>query len=145
MPATRTLGDRIFHLAGMARPVMASRAWPAVALLIGSIPIAVGYLIGSSLHQVTTALLWAPLFWACICEDRLNRAIFVTGLVLGAHSAMAIVLSAHDPAGTAAVLPGGGDYWDQNRHWVQTGDRAGYEWSVVLARHRMLIRGADGC
>lgn len=138
-------GDQLFHLASIARPIMSSRAWPAVALLVGAIPIAVGYLVGSSHHQVITALLLAPLFWSCICEDRLGRAIVVTGLVLGAHSAMAIALSANDPAGAASVLPGAGDYWDQTRHWVQTGDDPEYEWSTWLPRHLLLFPAAVAC
>jgi len=145
MAASRALDDRLFRLAGMARPVMASRAWPLVAVLIGAAPITFGYLVGSSLHQLVTALLLAPLFWACICEDRLGRAIVLTGLVLGAHSAMAIALSANDPAGSAAILPGAGDYWEQTRHWVQTGDDPEYEWSTWLPRHLILFPAAVGC
>jgi hypothetical protein len=144
-PAASSARDRLFRLAGIARPVMASRAWPVVALLVGSLPIAMGYLVSSPLHQVVTAICLAPLFWACICEDRLGRAIVVTGLVLGAHSAMAIALSASDPAGTAAVLPGADDYWDQTRHWVQTGDDPEYEWSTWLPRHLILFPAAVAC
>jgi len=145
MAAPRALGDRLFRLASIARPLMASRAWPVCALLIGAVPIAASYLIGSSLHQVVTALLLAPLFWACVCEDRLGRAILATGLVLGAHSAVAVALSANDPAGSAAILPGAGDYWEQTRHWVQTGDDPEYEWSTWLPRHLILFPTAVGC
>src|SRR3954469_1471869 len=120
--------ERLFRLAGLARPVLAARAWPAVALLVGTLPLALGYLVGSPLHQLATALLLAPLFWACVCEDRLGQAVAVTGLVLGAHSALAIALAARDPAGAAAVLPGAAGYWDQTHHWVRTGDDPEYQW-----------------
>jgi len=144
-PAGRPLGERLFQLAGMARPVMSRRTWPAVALLAGLVPLAVGYVVGSSLHQIATGILLAPLFWACVCEDRLGRAIAVTGLVLGAHSALAIALSAFDPAGAAAVLPGASDYWDQTRHWVWTGDDPEYQWGTWLPRHLLLFAAAVGC
>jgi hypothetical protein len=145
LPAGRPLGDRIFRLAGFARPVMSWRAWPIVAILVGMVPIGIGYLIGTSLHQVITGLLLAPLFWACVCEDRLGRAIALTGLVLGAHSAVAISLSACDPAGAAKILPGAADYWDQTRHWVQTGEDPEYQWANWLPAHLTLFVAAIGC
>src|SRR5262245_3740989 len=148
MPSLRlpaSLGDRLFRVAGMARPVMAHRAWPAAAVLVGAIPLAAGYAIGSPLHQLVTALLLAPLFWACVCEDRLGRAILLTGLVLGTHSALAITLSATNPAGAAAVLPGAADYWDQTHHWVRTGDDPEYQWATWLPRHGVLFAAAVAC
>jgi hypothetical protein len=145
LPAGRPLGDRIFRLAGVARPVMACRAWPVVAIAVGVVPLLAGYLVGSPLHQLVTGLLLAPLFWACVCEDRLGRAIAVTGLVLGAHSAVAIAIAARDPVGAAAILPGAADYWDQTRHWLQTGDDPEYQWGTWLPRHLVLFAAAIVC
>lgn len=137
--------DRLFYLAGAARPVLTARGWPAVAVLAGTVPLAAGHLAGSPLHQPATAVLLAPLFWACVCEDRLGKAVAVTGLVLGAHSALAILLAARDPAGAAAILPGAADYWDQTRHWVRTGEDPEYQWATWLPRHLVLFAAAVGC
>ncbi|HJZ91905.1 MAG TPA: hypothetical protein VKE40_13615 [Gemmataceae bacterium] len=148
MPSLRfpaSLGDRLFRLAGMARPVMAHRAWPAAAVLVGAVPLAASYAAGSPLHQLVTALFLAPLFWACVCEDRLGRAILLTGLVLGTHSALAIALSATDPARAAAILPGAAYYWGQTHHWVRTGDDPEYQWATWLPRHGVLFAAAVAC
>src|SRR5262249_5365763 len=133
MPSLRfpaSLGDQLFRVAGMARPVMAHRAWPVAAVLVGAVPLAAGYAIGSPLHQIVRAIFLALLFWPWVCEDRLGQAILLTGLVLGTHSALAIALSATDPARASAILPGAADYWGQTHHWVRTGDDPEYQWAT---------------
>lgn len=144
-PSQWMLGDRILRLVGVARPLVVARSWPVTSILVGVLPVAIAYACGSWLHQIATALLLAPLFWACVCEDRLWRAIAITGLVLGAHSALAIFISARDPVGAAAILPGSTEYWEQTRHWIITGEDAEYEWGTWLPRHILLFAASVAC
>ncbi len=131
-------GERMVELVGLARPVMNARSWPIVALAIGTGPLALGYALGTPLHQPLTGLLLTPLFWACVLDDRLRRAIALLVLVIGSHSALAIWLSARDPVGTSAVLSGSEAYWEQTLHWIQTGDDPEYDWAIWLPRHLIL-------
>jgi hypothetical protein len=130
---------RLFDLVAVARPVMARRAWPLLAVAIGTIPLAIAYLLGTPAHQPLTGLLVAPLFWACVCDDRLGRAMALVVAVMGSHSALAIYLSAIDPTGAAACLAGSEPYWEQTLHWVRTGDDPEYQWRVWLPRHLLLF------
>ena len=138
MIGTRTRA-RLFDLVAAARPVMARRDWPLLAVAVGTVPLAIAYLLGTPVHQPLTGLLVAPLFWACVCEDRLGRAIRLVVVVMGTHSALAIGLSAGDPAGAAACLAGSEAYWEQTLHWVRTGEDPEYQWRVWLPRHLLLF------
>ena len=129
----------IFDMAGVARPVLTSSAWPFIALVVGLLPLTLGYAGGLAFHQPLTGLLLAPLFWACVYQDRLGRALLLVTLVMGSHSALAIFLSAHDPVGAAAVLTGGQAYWEQTRNWIQTGDDPEYRLAVWLPQHLLLF------
>jgi hypothetical protein len=116
-------------------------AWPALAVALGLGPLTLGYVLGTSLHHLLMALVLAPLFWACVCEDRLGKALLLVALVVGSHSALAIGLSAFDPAGAARVLPQADDYWQQTLHWVRTGEDAHYEPANWLPDHLLLLLG----
>jgi hypothetical protein len=131
----------VLALAGTARPLMALRAWPVFALAVGLGPLALGYTLGMPLHHLLMALLLGPLFWACVCEDRLGKALLLVALVVGSHSALAIGLAAFDPAGAARVLPQADDYWQQTLHWVRTGEDAHYEPVNWLPDHLLLLFG----
>jgi hypothetical protein len=116
-------------------------AWPAVAIAVGVAPLALGYVLATPLHLLITALLLGPLFWACVRDDRLDKALALVALVVGSHSALAIALAALDPAGAARVLPQADDYWRQTLHWVQTGIDAHYEPANWLPDHLLLLLG----
>lgn len=63
------------------------------------------------------------------------------GVAFGAHSALAILLSARDPAGAAAVLPGAAAYWERTWLWVSTGEDVEYRWSVWAPVHALMLAG----
>jgi hypothetical protein len=129
----------VLRLAGFARPLVSGWRWPALALAVGVVPLLLGYALGTPLHQLTTALLLAPLFWACVCDDRQWRAMGILFLAAGAHSALAIYLAAADPAGTARVLPESDAYWHKTLHWVQTGEAAEYVPANWVSTHIGLL------
>jgi hypothetical protein len=135
------VGRTVLRWAAAAAPVVSSRWWPAAAAAVGAVPLLAGYAAGSSLHQPLTALLIAPLFLACVTGDRLGRAVGVVVVALGVHSALAIVLSARDPAGAAAILPGAAAYWDRTWLWVATGEDAEYRWATWGPAHALLLIG----
>lgn len=119
--------------------LMRLRWWPIIALAVGSVPILAGYHCGTSVHQPVTAVLLAVMFLGCVRRDQLGRAILLTVIVIGSHSAMAIVLSARDPAGAAAILPGSSGYWERTRHWIITGEDVEYQWRHWLAAHGLIL------
>ena len=146
-PRTR---DALLELVSVARPLVRGRWWPLLALAVGTVPLLIGLAIASSLHQIATGLLLGPLFWACIRDDRLSRAIGITALVIMSHSVLAIALAAHQPERMAAILPGSADYWQRTRHWIQTGDDPEYriaEWLPFMemgGREGIMITNATG-
>jgi hypothetical protein len=135
------VGRAVLRWAGAADPVVSARWWPAVAAAVGAVPLLAGYAAGSSLHQLLTAILLAPLFLACLTRDRLGRAVGVVAVAFGAHSALAIVLSARDPVGAAAILPGAAAYWERTWLWVSTGEDAEYRWATWGPAHALLLVG----
>lgn len=129
----------IFETVSVARPILRPAHWPLIALALGLLPLMLGYASGSVFHQSLTGLLLVPLFLACVCEDRLGKALSLVALVLGSHSGLAIFLSIHDPAGAAAVLAGSQAYWEQARGWIQTGDDPDYRLAGWLPQHVLLL------
>jgi hypothetical protein len=120
---------------------MAHPAWAALAIAVGLVPLTLGYFSATPLHHLFMALFLAPLFWACVCDDRLGKALLLVALVVGSHSALAIGLSAFDPTGAARVMPQADDYWQQTLHWVRTGEDAHYEPANWLPDHLLLLLG----
>jgi hypothetical protein len=133
------VGRAILRWTAAADPVVSARAWPLVAAVVGAVPVLAGYAVGSPLHQPLTALLMAPLFLACLARDRLGRAVGVVGVVFVAHSAVAVALSASDPAGSAAILPGAAAYWDRTWLWVSTGADHEYRWTGWAPAHALQL------
>jgi hypothetical protein len=129
----------VLRLADAALPLAFSRWWAALAIAAGAIPILLGYWSSSSLHQPVTALLLTPLFLSCLVRDRLGRAISLAALVIGSHSALAIALTASDPARAAAILPGSDPYWQRTWQWVLTGEDREYRWAHWLPAHALLL------
>lgn len=129
----------LFIAVGAARPIITSTAWLFITLLIGALPPILGYIVGSTFHQPLTGILLAPLFWGCVCEDRVIRALLVLALALGAHSAVAIYLSITDPPGAAATLSGSQAYWEQARQWIRTGSDSDYQLANWLPQHLLLF------
>jgi hypothetical protein len=136
----RSTGDGLYRLAGLAAPLVAGWRWPFVAVAVGVLPLALGYLLGTSAHQPLTALLLGPLFWACVRDDRQGKALGVVGLVVGSHSLAAIALAATDPT-ASAILPGSEEYGRQTLHWVRTGEDPEYEPAYWVPVHLGLLAG----
>ena len=138
-PRTR---EALLEIVSVASPLVRGRWWPLLALAVGTVPLLIGAAILTSLHQIATGLLLGPLFWACIRDDRLGRAIGITALVIMSHSVLAIALAAHQPERMAAILPGSAEYWERTRHWIQTGDDPEYRIAEWFPHHIGLFLAA---
>jgi len=99
----------------------------------------IGYACQSALHQPATGLLLAFLFLGCVRRDRLVQSIVLVILVIGAHSAIAIGLSASNPAAASMILPRSDEYWARTAHWIATGEDAEYQWRHWLPAHLLLF------
>ncbi len=98
-----------------------------LALLIGSVPLALSYALGWPGHQALCAILMLGPFLALVRRDEVVRACGFVAAVFGAHSLLAIALAALDPAGVAPLMPGGNAYWEKNLHWIRTGVDVEYD------------------
>lgn len=58
-----------------------------------------------------------------------------------AHSVLAIFLVQTDPATCDLIMPKAADYWQQQRHWITTGENNEYELSVWVPAHLTLFLG----
>jgi len=114
---------------------------PALAVVIGTVPVMLAAWIGSS-HQILAAALLFPLFLGSVAADRPARGLALVGLCFFAHNALTITLAAHDPA-IAAALPEAADYWTRQRAWITTGRDPEYEVMNWLPAHAQLF-GAVG-
>jgi hypothetical protein len=109
LSVSAALADRLGRLPG----------WLGAGVVLGAGPLYVDYLLGRSLHQLALPFLIFPLLLAAVARDALGRGLAFLGTLLVAHCALAVALSAHDPAGMAVVLPGGAAYWDQSERWIR--------------------------
>ena len=74
---------------GVARPLLAHPAWPALAIAIGVGPLTLGYVLGTSLHHLLLALLLAlrggaAVVWRVLGNALDPAAARAAALVLGA-------------------------------------------------------------
>ncbi len=134
-------GERVLRLASAARGLVTPRRWPFAAILAGTLPLAIGWALGVPGQQLASGILLFPLFLALVCDDRQGAAIGTIALGFGAHCALAIALSAFDPAGAAAVMPGGQDYWEKNLYWIRTGIDPEYQIANWVPFHALLAVG----
>ncbi len=116
--------------------VRAAAAW---AVAIGAVPITLGWLLTTSLHQPLTGLLLTPLLVGCLAKGRPGLALAGIALAVGVHSGAAVALSAADPGRAAAILDGSAPYWDRTRHWIVTGADPEYDWRHFVPAHLILV------
>ncbi|MGE0707000.1 MAG: hypothetical protein AB7N76_02585 [Planctomycetota bacterium] len=126
---------------GLYEPAQGWRRWGfvPVALLTGVLPLLLGAALGRPIHQALTALLLFALFLSALRSQRLGAAVATVGLVFLGHSVLAIALSAAFPERMAACLPGGADYWEQQRIWITTGVNDEYLVANWLPFHAQLF------
>src|SRR5262245_1279187 len=135
------LGSDLLRLATLAEPLLNRWWWPVLALGIGTGPLLLGYLLGTSLHHLLTAVLVAPLLWASLCTDRQVRGLALVAVVMVSHSALAIFLAAHDPERAGVVFPESDHYWQTTYHWIRSGENPDYELVHWLPAHLIQFAG----
>ncbi len=132
------LGDR---LGGPVR-------WIVAGILVGTGPFALLAAIQSvvpweillrAAWTVPTAIGLAALLVVGSGSGRVWSACAAIGAGLFAHCALAIGLTAVDPAWTAALLADGPAYWDKTLAWVKTGESPEYELWWWVPAHLQLV------
>ncbi len=128
-------------MAALAEPVVTTRwVWLAAALA-GTLPLFLGWLLGSALHQPIAALL---LFFGMIAACRASDPVRGMGIVatgFGAHCAAAITLAYIDPVRAAACMTDGPGYLEAQLVWITTGLEPEYDPSTWLPHHAQLLVG----
>ena len=112
--------------------------WCAVGLAIGLGPVAVEYFSGWTVSRTLTALLGVPLLLAAVSRDRLHPALTALCLAVLGHSAAFMTLAARDPEGMAQLFPPGIGYWEETRHWIETGESKVYDVGAWVPFHVQL-------
>lgn len=115
--------------------------WMTAAVLIGAVPAGTAFLCGVPFAHLLTAFLLAPLLAAAAVRDATLRAFGLLALTVASQSAVNVSLAVHHPERLAVVLPAGERYWNESRHWIETGENPEYELSSWLPAHVQLFGG----
>ncbi|MEZ4318893.1 MAG: hypothetical protein R3F61_15370 [Myxococcota bacterium] len=113
--------------------------WVAVGIVIGTVPFAASWAVGASLWVLPTSTGLAALMVLGAGSRRPGAAMSAVGAGLFAHCALAIALTAHDPASTAGLLQDGPEYWEKTLRWVQTGESPEYQLAWWVPAHVQLV------
>jgi hypothetical protein len=141
--------DRLYARLNRGADQLPSPAhWMAAGVFVGTVPFAVLALLQSAVPfgtllraawTVPTALGLAALLVLGSASGRVGSACFALGAGLFAHCALAIGLTAAEPAWTAQMLADGPAYWDKTLAWVRTGESPEYELSWWVPAHLQLV------
>jgi len=135
------MAQSAWQFSGIAEPLVEARAWWLAAVLAGTVPLGLGYLLGLWWHQPLAAGLLFLLLLASIRANRPARGMATLALCFAAHNALAIGLAYGDPAGAGAVMPDGQAYYDAQVRWITTGADPEYDWVNWVPAHVHLIAG----
>ncbi len=137
----RRVAEAAWTVAGAADGGVTGRRWLPVAVAVGTLPVLLGFAVGTSSHQLATAVCTGFLVLACVRRDDLFRAVGVVAVVFATHSAAVIALTVHDPERAALILPGADAYWQRIRQWVTAGIDDEYRWTQWVPEHLLLLFG----
>jgi hypothetical protein len=112
--------------------------WCAIGLALGIGPVALDWWIGLAVSQTITAVCCVPLLLAAVSRDRYYPALPCLCLAVFGHSAAYISLAALDPEGITRVFPPGIEYWEETRHWIETGESKVYDVGAWVPSHLQL-------
>jgi hypothetical protein len=123
--------------------------WVPAATLAGTVPFLLSYWHGHAWHGVVSGYLLTFLLLGTLREDRALKGVALLGLGFLAHCALAIVISAHDPAGAAACMGpdpelGVESYWADQQRWITTGEDPEYEPAAWVPAHFQLLAAMIG-
>lgn len=131
----------VVRVAGLARGLVGWRWLPVAAVAAGTLPFALSYVAGVSGHAPVTGIALALLVLACVRAGAWVKGLVAIAACFLAHGAAVIAVAHHDPAGAAAVLEGGNEYWERQRAWIATGHDPEYEIAAWAPAHGVLVVG----
>jgi hypothetical protein len=112
--------------------------WCVIGLTLGIVPVALDWWLGVVISQTITALFGVPLLLAAVSRDRFYPALPCLCLAVLGHCAAFISLAALDPEGMSRLFPPGIEYWDETRHWLETGESKVYDVGAWVPSHLQL-------
>ena len=118
-----------------------NRFWAATAIGIGIVPLLLSLALGIIGHQILSAILLSLLCIGLLWKDGWIRCIIAITLTFLSHSALAVIFAQHYPDLCAEIMPKAADYWEQQRHWITTGENIEYELSTWVPAHITLFFG----
>ena len=133
------VGAYSWRMAGLCQPLTHAPSWWLWAVAAGVVPLALGWLLGTGLHQSLTAVLLFLLLLPAVRDERPLRGMGVLGLGFASHCAAAIALARVDPAGASAAMPDGAGYWAAQVQWITTGTDPEYDWVNWVPAHLHLL------
>lgn len=140
--AIRALGHRVLWIARGASPACAHARWIPLAILIGTVPLALSVSLQLPGHQLATAVLLAIGCLGCVPDDAWLKGVALIALTFVSHSLLAIAFSCYLPERSAAVMPQAEAYWEEQKVWIETGHNREYELMSWLPAHLRLLGGA---
>lgn len=132
--AARASGERLHGL-------LDGPAWWILAAMVGVVPLAIGLVVGSWVHQPVTAAGLAFLLLTAARHDRPGHGMGALAVGFLAHTALAIPVAAGFPEASAAALPDGEAYWLAQETWIRTGVDPEYDPSTWVPHHLWLLVG----
>lgn len=115
--------------------------WVFLSLFTGVVPCAVAVIFQSTWHQPITAFLLTLLIIPLAGSNRWHAGIATIVLVFASHSAVAITAAGLDPGYAGPTFPGGPQYWDRQRLWIETGTDEEYRVRDWAPEHALLLAG----
>ncbi len=145
----------LFQVASRSRCLSSGWWWVVTATLIGAVPFLVSYGLELSRHvpvsipnpdelaghQLLSGIVLSVLCLGCALDDAWKKGLAAIVLAFAAHALVVITLSHYRPAQSAAVLPGGAEYWHKQIRWIETGRDEEYDWRHWVPAHGTLLAG----
>ncbi len=125
--------------AGAAGFAIDNKRWPLAGALVGCVPLAVGFALGTAFHQVLSAFGGLLLLLAAARQGRAKVGIAAVAWAFVSHSILAILLSRFWPTRAAACFPEGATYWVKQLHWIVSGHDPEYVMANWLPAHFQLL------
>lgn len=135
------IARRVRFLETLLQPLVSGWRWVILALLLGMIPCALCVMFGWTWHRPFTAIVLTLMVVPLASSNRWLSGLSAIVLVFASHSAVAITAAFLDPAAAGIAFPGGADYWDRQRYWIESGTDEEYRVRDWAPEHALLLAG----
>ncbi|MFO0976157.1 MAG: hypothetical protein U0996_07135 [Planctomycetaceae bacterium] len=123
------------------QPFVSGWRWVFFSLFAGFVPCLVAVIFQSTWHQPITAFLLTLLVIPLAGANRWREGLATIVLVFASHSVIAIAAACLDPGYAGPTFPGGPEYWDRQRLWIETGTDEEYRVRDWAPEHALLLAG----